>query len=44
MLVPSVRFQEVTVIPISEQNILSPKIELVTGPMEEKEVTLSEQN
>ena len=37
ILVPATRVQEVTVIPSAEKNILSPEVELVAGPNEEKE-------
>ena len=42
ILVPSTRAQEVTVIPSAEQNIFSPKVELVAGPDEEKEASVIE--
>ena len=35
-------YQEVNVIPHSEENIQSPKIELVTGPEEDKEASVTE--
>ena len=42
ILVPSTRYQEVNVIPHSEENIHSPRIELVTRPEEDKEASVTE--